>query len=171
MFCADYIACFVFHAGASAFLPTRFVDAFTAGSGKASSPGAPFIFGAFVGTASALAVYPFDVVRASVQPGVRGAAALGSFSVVPYAAVWFGLYFSGRDETCLSSQVTWGLASSTAAALAEAPFDHAKREMFRGSSAVAARVATSALWIPFATVILVTYDRALSERRKRHATS
>ena len=166
MFCADYIASFIFHAGACAFLPPHFVGALTASGADdhvKKVTVVPFIFGGLVGCAAA-AVYPFDVVRGSIQPGVRSAVKLGSFSVVPYASIWFGMYFVGRDRKSLHSQVLWGVASSTAAAIAEAPFDHAKKEMFRGSSEVAARITTSALWVPFAATILIAYDRALERR-------
>jgi len=162
MFCADYVACFIFHAGASVVLPAHWFDAVT----RRGDLVAPVAFGAIVGGASAAAIFPFDEVRKSVHPGVRGAALFKSnLAVVPYSGAWFGIYFAGRNPDSVTSQLGWGIAASSIAAAVEYPLDNAKRAMFGGQS-LWTRVLPLVMWVPFAATLLVVYDRALAERNE-----
>ena len=65
-----------------------------------------------------------------------------------------------RDPTDISSQTRWAACSASAAVLAEIPFDHAKRQMM-GSTRV--MVGAGLLYVPFATIMLVLYDKAVTK--------
>jgi len=185
MFCADYVAAFVAHALATvgvASLTRRATTAkaqntpaaATARESTASPLVAgvlglgrndvvlPFAWGGLAGLAGACAVFPFDFVRAGVAPAGTSTAALfrGSLSTVPYSAVFFGVYFSGRraHDDGPGARAAWALAAGALAVAAEAPFDRAKRALF-GSRAV--QLGANALFVPFAAVLLVLYDGAL----------
>ena len=73
-------------------------------------------------------MYPLDFVRQgaiiSEKVGFRH-----SLSTVPYAGLYFGLYFSCRDRDSTVSQSAWALLASASACLAEIPFDKAKHAM------------------------------------------
>jgi len=122
-----------------------------------------FILPTFVGLTSGLCasvtLYPFDFVRGGVlQPGLKRI--LSAASTVPYAGTLFGMYFYLRDPENTASQVKWAACSSTCAVLAEAPFDHAKRTMI-GSTRV--MIGAGFLYVPFATIMLVMYDKAIKK--------
>ena len=76
----------------------------------------------------------------------------------------FTLYSSVRDPNDTISQVKCAACSSTAAMIAEVPFDHAKRHMM-GSTRV--MVGAGLLYVPFATLMLVLYDKAAVKFVKR----
>jgi len=119
----------------------------------------PLCFGIASGVATSLTLYPFDFVRGGVlPPGMKRILSAGS--TVPYAGMLFGLYFSMRDPTDISSQTRWAACSASAAVLAEIPFDHAKRQMM-GSTRV--MVGAGLLYVPFATIMLVLYDKAVTK--------
>jgi len=119
----------------------------------------PLCFGIASGVATSLTLYPFDFVRGGVlQPGLKRILSAGS--TVPYAGFLFGMYFSMRDPTDIGSQTRWAACSASAAVLAEIPFDHAKRQMM-GSTRV--MVGAGLLYVPFATIMLVLYDKAVTK--------
>eukprot|EP00729_Bicosta_minor_P003165 gene3165-31553_t len=77
-------------------------------------------------------------------------------STVPYAGTLFGLYFTCRDPDSIGSQIKWAAAASSAAVMAETPFDYAKRAML-GSTRM--MLGAGLLYVPFATTMLVMYDK------------
>ena len=83
-----------------------------------------------------------------------------SLSTVPYATVFFGLYFHQRNPDSLQSQFTWAFTSASLAALAEIPFDKAKLEMMGSPKTVAL---ANSLFVPFGALLLVMYDEALKK--------
>jgi len=73
-----------------------------------------FYPGSVSGFFGSLAVYPFDFVRKGVVVNDKTSNSLKvlhRFSSVPYAAVYFGLYFQQRDPNSLKSQSFWALLS------------------------------------------------------------
>ena len=172
MFCADYVASFVVHA--AIVLGMNELDALysdrsdlgtgigwrTIGLWKEDGVSlSPIATGAFAGFAGAAAVFPFDFVRKSLVPGKS--VYISSLSTVPYASVYFGVYFSNRDPRRKRSQCVWAAAAATAAMLCEMPFDKAKRSMF---SSRAMHVGTNLLYVPFAAMMLLMYDEAIKRR-------
>ena len=122
-----------------------------------------FLFPTFAGLTSGLfasiTLYPFDFVRGGVlQPGIKRILSAGS--TIPYAGVLFGMYFSIRDPGDTMSQIKWAACASSFAVLAEAPLDHAKRVMI-GSTRI--MVGAGLLYVPFATLMLVMYDKATTK--------
>ena len=59
----------------------------------------------------------------------------------------------------------WRESLDSCAALAEAPFDHAKKAMF---SSRATMIGTNLLYVPFAALMLVMYDKAAYNVVTRH---
>ena len=110
----------------------------------------------FSGLLGAVSVFPFDFVRRGVIKGRVGLS--HSLSTVPYAGVFFGLYFSCRDGSNTASQCRWALIASLAAAMAEIPFDKAKLAMIGNRRTM---VLVSGLYVPFGALMLVMYDKAL----------
>lgn len=154
MFCADYIAAFVFHFGINYGLWTLNKDI------KLNSSHQPYnhyFQGALSGLCGALTIYPFDFVRQGAITSGK-AKLVHSLATVPYATVFFGLYFHQRDPRSLKSQMGWALLSAGLAVLAELPFDKAKKEMM-GSPRI--MVFANSLFVPFGALILVMYDKAL----------
>ena len=101
-------------------------------------------------------MFPFDFVRRGV---IQGKVKLRhGMSTVPYAGVFFGLYFSCRNSNSTSSQFGWAFASAFGAALAEIPFDKAKLAMLGSRRTM---VFVSGLYVPFGALMLVMYDKAL----------
>ena len=80
-------------------------------------------------------------------------------STVPYAGVFFGLYFSCRSRDSTSSQCGWALVSSLSACLAEIPFDKAKLSMLGSRRTM---LLVSGLYVPFGALMLVMYDKAMT---------
>ena len=107
----------------------------------------------------AASVYPFDFVRQGAiiteKVGFRH-----SLSTVPYAGAYFGLYFSCRDRERTASQAGWALLSSSAACLAEIPFDKAKQAMMGSRRTM---VFVNMLYVPFGALMLVMYDKAMTK--------
>jgi hypothetical protein len=197
MFCADYMATFVFHVALSAGLMTLMEQeagrrlAYNAlglsytfqHNGQSRSEArdqpsrqalvsviAPPVLGAVAGACGTAAVFPLDFVRASLAaPSLSTAQRFArSLSTVPYSSVYFGLYFAQRDPHELESQLTWGVGSAVCASLAETPFDHAKRSLFGGNRRVL--IGANMLYVPFAALLLIGYDRAMMgylQRRSR----
>jgi len=180
MFCADYVAAFVYHAlftigsvnlvgkeqkavgkeGESLLLLVA--RALGLQSRKEKERAATFLVPVTVGLASGLcasvSLFPFDFVRAGVVSGRKRFLAAGS--TVPYAGALFGIYFACRDPESTSSQLRWAGAAASCAVLAEAPLDHAKRNMM-GSARVV--IAANLLFVPFAAMMLVMYDKAVNK--------
>ena len=174
MFCADYIASFIFHAAFNIGI-IRQIKTIKSSELEGSNDkdlvrflrnilqpeGQNFVkswlFGGLSGFFSACALFPFDFVR-------RGAITTvpvkfhHSLSVVPYATVFFGLYFSQRDPTSTKSQVLWASISAWSAVLAEVPFDKAKHAMMGSRKTM---ILANSLFVPFGALILVLYDKAL----------
>ena len=123
--------------------------------------------GATSGLAAALAVAPFDFVRRGIS---TSSSSVIGYSTIFYAGAFFGVYFPNRRPDSLSSQCCWALISAASAALAELPFDKAKRALMGGSTKTL--LAANALYIPFGALILVMYDKAIlkntQEREKHH---
>merc|ERR1712131_496368 len=82
-----------------------------------------------------------------------------SLSTVPYAGVYFGLYFSFRNRESTSSQCCWAVASAAAACLAEIPFDKAKHAMMGNRRTM---MMVNMLYVPFGALMLVMYDKAMT---------
>jgi len=182
MFCADYVAAFVYHAlftigsvslvgkeqvvggkdGESLLLLVARAVGLQSRKEKERERAATFLVPVTVGLASGLcasvSLFPFDFVRAGVVSGPKRFLAAGS--TMPYAGTLFGLYFACRDPESTSSQLRWAGAAASCAVLAEAPLDHAKRNMM-GSARVV--VAANLLFVPFAAMMLVMYDKAVNK--------
>ena len=108
------------------------------------------------GILGASSVFPFDFVRRGVLQG--RVTLMHSLSTVPYATVFFGLYFSCRRRDSTASQCGWALAASLSAAMAEIPFDKAKLAMLGSRRTM---LIVSGLYVPFGALMLVMYDKAL----------
>ena len=152
MFCADYIAAFLFHGGINYQLWKN-------GNEKAawcrSQWHFPFLHGALSGFLGAVTVYPMDFVRHEI---IKSKSIVHNMSTVPYATVFFGVYFSMRDKNSLKSQVCWATISAALAVLAEAPFDKAKGKMMGSPRTL---ILANAMYVPFGALILVMYDKAV----------
>lgn len=186
MFCADYVAAFVYHAiftvGTVHLVQVRKTSSEEKYSehglvrlttlalglhhqregGSREGPWLPATValgaGLLSGLAASITLFPFDFVRASaVTPGLRRILSAGS--TVPYAGALFGVYFAGRQQDNTASQMRWAVGASCCAVAAEAPLDHAKRAMM-GSTRLL--VGANLLFVPFATMMLVMYDKAAS---------
>ena len=110
-----------------------------------------FGLGAVAGVGSAIALYPFDIVRMSVlQKGKSHFA----FSTIPYMSIYLGTYFTLRDERG-SFLENFALANVSAGlgAAAEIPFDQAKLNI-SGSTRMA--------------IVLVSYDQILVGKKIRN---
>ena len=107
----------------------------------------------------AASVYPLDFVRQgaiiSEKVGFRH-----SLSTVPYAGLYFGLYFSCRDRDSTASQSAWALLASASACLAEIPFDKAKHAMMGSRKTM---IIVNMLYVPFGALMLVMYDKAMTK--------
>ena len=112
MFCADYISSFICHGGLS--LVGFNVPIERTKLSRPAQISSHIAQGAFSGFLGACAIYPFDFVRKAV---IKNSTIWHNFSTVPYSAVFFGLYFSFRDEKSLKSQCAWAGASSALAVL------------------------------------------------------
>ena len=112
-----------------------------------------------IGFLGAASVYPLDFVRQgaiiSEKVGFRH-----SLSTVPYAGVYFGLYFTCRDRDSTRSQCGWALLSSTGACLAEIPFDKAKHAMMGSRRTM---MFVNMMYVPFGALMLVMYDKAMTK--------
>jgi len=186
MFCADYVAAFVYHAiftvGTVHLVQVRKTSSEEKYSedglvrlttlalglhhqregGSREGPWLPATValgaGLLSGLAASITLFPFDFVRASaVTPGVRRILSAGS--TVPYAGALFGVYFAGRQQDNTASQMRWAVGASCCAVAAEAPLDHAKRAMM-GSTRLL--VGANLLFVPFAAMMVVMYDKAAS---------
>ena len=118
MFCADYICSFIFHFGINYGL-------FDVKRSKIS-PKTHFnsyVHGACSGLLGALTIHKFDFVRQGAITS-RKFSIIHSFSTVPYATVFFGLYFHQRNPNSLKSQFSWAFLSAGLATLAEIPFGY-----------------------------------------------
>lgn len=165
MFCADYIASFFFHAALSwgnlHAKPSQ-MSALSPQLQKVISelnkhPQNHYLLGSVSGLLSSLFVYPFDFVRRGVMIDQKFSFRT-SLSTVPYATVFFGLYFHQRDPKCLKSQCLWASGSAFLAACAEIPFDQAKLAMMGNRRVM---IMAGALYVPFGALMLVMYDKAL----------
>jgi len=154
MFCADYISSFLFHglitgAGVAAGRTGHEADF--------NKPGTQILVGALAGLLGAAAVFPFDFVRRGV---LSRATFRHSLSTVPYAATYFGVYFSCRDPASISSQVGWAVTASVSAAAAEIPFDTTKRVLLGSRRNM---LLVSSLYAPFGALMLIMYDKAVEK--------
>lgn len=111
--------------------------------------------GALSGFLGAVTVYPMDFVRHEI---IKSKSIVHNMSTVPYATVFFGVYFSMRDKNSLKSQVGWATLSAALAVLAEAPFDKAKGAMMGSSRTL---ILANSMYVPFGALILVMYDKAV----------
>ena len=155
MFCLDFAAAFIVHYQ----LASRF-DISTQ-----SSPLFTFTSGFLSGAASAVALYPVDIVRQmTVAPGTSHFA----FSTIPFMTAYLGIYLlqpqKERQQKPFKDKLGWALASTTVAAAVEFPFDRAKHNM-AGSFRTAAL--TNALRIPLGSLMLIAYDQMLSAGNDR----
>ena len=107
MFCADYLSAYLFHSSLKYFLLQQQNDDWSK-----FWRGHPYLGGTLAGVLGSVTVYPFDFVRKGVVgAGGEKVKFLHRFSSVPYATVYFGLYFHMRDPTSTKSQSLWALAS------------------------------------------------------------
>jgi hypothetical protein len=114
MFCLDFAAAFIIHYQ----LAARFDPS------TQSNPLFTFTSGALSGAAAAVALYPFDIVRQmTVAPGTSHFA----FSTIPFMTAYLGIYMlqpqGERQQKPFKHKLAWALASTTAAAAVELPFD------------------------------------------------
>jgi len=133
MFCADYVAAFVYHAMFTVGTVHLVRQRKTSSEEEYSDHGLvrfttlalglhqqreevktkeqPWLpvtvavgAGLVSGLAASITLFPFDFVRASaVSPGLRRILSAGS--TVPYAGALFGVYFAGRQQDNTASQV------------------------------------------------------------------
>jgi hypothetical protein len=184
MFCLDFALAFISHATLCRFIGVRLSEAPSektnpkgikalgqahcndSNAGQrtriilSEKPYYAFGLGAVAGSAAAVGLYPFDIVRAMSVAKNQSSFA---FSTIPFMTVYLGLYFS-RDRLAGESPSTKfsnALLASCAAALCELPFDHAKVNISGGSRWTAA--AATALRVPLAAALLVAYDRILDK--------
>ena len=158
MFCADYIAAFIHHGLINiGLLECRKIHVLE------STAMAPFVAGGIAGFLGACSVFPFDFVRRGVIIHTKPKF-IHSLSTVPYAFVFFGLYFCQRNPDSLKSQCSWAFLSAAGAAAAEVPFDKAKFAMMSSKRTM---FLVSALYVPFGALMLVLYDKALINYRKK----
>ena len=162
MFCADYISAFIFHAGITYGLWKYDIDE----DQFNSAPAKQYIHGAASGFLGAITIYPFDFVRQGAITSGK-AKLIHNLAVVPYATVFFGLYFHQRNPKSLKSQIGWAVTSAGLAVLAEMPFDQAKKEMLGSSKNV---IFANSLFVPFGALILIMYDRAIQTQTKKMKT-
>ena len=153
-----------FVAGSNTINATHMLGLESDSFGRASTVSIlPLAVGAWSGLLSAAAVFPFDFVRQGIAPSQSTTTRfLSTCSTVPYATSFFGVYFLMRDPGRLQSQCGWAVAASSCAVLAEIPFDTTKRALFGGN--VKALVGVNMLYAPFASMMLVMYDKALLKR-------
>lgn len=192
MFCADYVAAFAVHAFVGLVGP-RVLESdrlrVTTDPGKAPwtetlsagltewfraaaglNPGphglwVPFVAGAAAGGVAACAVAPFDFIREGSLPNATALTRFRSnLSVVPYSAAFFGVYFSQRDPSSRASRVCWAFGGAASAALAEIPFDAAKRALFGSRAALAV---ANLIFVPAGALMLVMYDDHVLDRYNR----
>ena len=122
-----------------------------------------FGLGGIAGFGSAVALYPFDIVRMSVLE--KGSSHF-AYSTIPYMSVYLGSYFMLRDErSSFGSKFLLANISATLAAFAELPFDNAKLSISGGSTRIA--LATTAMRVPLAGLLLVSYDTILTSKTLR----
>ena len=135
MFCADYICSFVFHFGINYGLfhlkDVKIITKETVTTVTNQS----YLIGACSGLLGALTIHKFDFVRQGAITSNKFSI-IHSLSTVPYATVFFGLYFHQRNPESLKSQCSWALASAGLASLAEIPFDKAKLDMLGSTRTV-----------------------------------
>jgi len=161
MFCADYIASFIHH-GVIVGLWFEYHKKFSGKQGELTTADVPpfhsVLAGSLAGLLGAASVYPLDFVRQGAiiteKVGFRH-----SLSTVPYAGAYFGLYFSCRNRESTASQTGWALLSSSAACLAEIPFDKAKQAMMGSRRTM---ILVNMLYVPFGALMLVMYDKAMT---------
>ena len=154
MFCADYICSFIFHFGISYGL---FELKNSKNVAKEDLKVNSYVHGACSGLLGALTIHKFDFVRQGAITS-RKFSIIHSFSTVPYATVFFGLYFHQRNPNSLKSQFSWAFLSAGLATLAEIPFDKAKLDMLGSTRTV---IFANSLFVPFGALLLVMYDKAL----------
>lgn len=162
MFCADYIASFIYHASFTLGLvhlgsSPHYGDKVKK-TVQLSNPFHLYAIGALSGFCGATSVFPFDFVRRGVLHDQK-LKLRHSLSTVPYAALFFGLYFHFRDRNSTSSQCKWALVSASSAAVAEVPFDKAKLAMMGNRKTM---LMAGLLYVPFGALMLVMYDKAMA---------
>lgn len=157
MFCADYICSFVFHFGINyGLFQLKDVKIITKET-VTTVTNQSYLIGACSGLLGALTIHKFDFVRQGAITSNKFSI-IHSLSTVPYATVFFGLYFHQRNPESLKSQCSWALASAGLASLAEIPFDKAKLDMLGSTRTV---IFANSLFVPFGALLLVMYDKAL----------
>ena len=163
MFCADYISAFIFHAGITYGLWKYDIDEDQLLS---ATPAKHYFHGAASGFLGAITIYPFDFVRQGAITSGK-AKLIHNLAVVPYATVFFGLYFHQRNPKSLKSQIGWAVTSAGLAVLAEMPFDQAKKEMLGSPRNV---IFANSLFVPFGALILIMYDKAIQTQTNKMKT-
>jgi len=161
MFCADYIASFLHH-GIITALWFEYQKIYGKKENLTTAHVPPIqsvCGGCLAGLFGAASVYPLDFVRQgaiiSEKVGFRH-----SLSTVPYAGLYFGLYFSCRDRDSTVSQSAWALLASASACLAEIPLDKAKHAMMGSRKNM---LIINGLYVPFGALMLVMYDKAMTK--------
>ena len=151
MFCLDYAIAFFAHT----FLCKLSLKDSSHASGN---PLVSFGFGGIAGTAAAVALYPFDIVR---QTTVKTGTSHFAFSTIPFMSVYIGVYFSRKvkKEESFSTKICWATGATTSAAVCELPFDKSKISISGGSMRTAA--VTTAMRVPLGALLLVAYDHIL----------
>jgi hypothetical protein len=166
MFCLDFAFAFIVHGMIVKWSQSegRFMT-HSATSTPGVTPGVAWTFGlgAVSGVGSAIALYPFDIVRMSVLEKGKSHFA---FSTVPYMSIYLGTYFTLRNERgTFLEKFALANVSAGLGAVAELPFDQAKLNI-SGSTRMA--IVTSALRIPLAALLLVSYDQILVGKKIRN---
>ena len=167
MFCLDFAFAFIVHGMIVKWSQSegRFMTHSATSTPATSTPGVAWTFGlgAVSGVGSAIALYPFDIVRMSVLEKGKSHFA---FSTVPYMSIYLGTYFTLRNERgTFLEKFALANVSAGLGAVAELPFDQAKLNI-SGSTRMA--IVTSALRIPLAALLLVSYDQILVGKKIRN---
>ena len=163
MLCLDYGVAFFAHYHLSRFISDDLPND-DVGGAETRNPHPLLMFssGALSGVFAAVVLYPIDLVRQSTVP--KGHSHF-SYSTIPFMTIYLGFYFSqpgNRRDKSLSEKLTWAVPATTAAALAELPFDKAKIAMI-GSLRTAG--AAALIRVPLGTALLLIYDHILSLQR------
>ena len=152
MFCLDFALSFAFYGKVMSEARERGF-----GGSLLAFP-CPLFVGALSGAFAATALYPFDIVRQMAVPGGKQGKPVFAVSSIPFAALYFGLYFRpGGDEAPFGERIARAFGATAAALAAELPFDQAKISLAGGLRPAAL---FSLLRLPFSAFLLVAFETA-----------
>ena len=153
MFCLDFAFAFFVHAACIKWSKS---EEHLLQSFKSSKFLYTFGFGSVAGVGSAVALYPFDIVRMTVLEKGNNHFA---FSTIPYMTFYLGTYFALRKRSdTFSTKFAYATGASLGAAVVEFPFDKAKLSIAQTKNMA---LLTTGMRIPLAALLLVSYDQIL----------